>query len=87
MNVTPFSVCIESAMLTDLRERLLCTRWPDEINDNTWDWGTRSDCLRKLVDHWLTGFDWKVQEAALNRLPQFRATIDGLGIHFVHIRG
>ncbi len=87
MKVKPFSICVEPAVLTDLCDRLLHTRWPDEINDDAWDWGTRSDCLRKLVDHWATDFDWRAQETALNRLPQFRADIDGLGIHFVHIRG
>jgi len=87
MNVAPFSIRIEDATLADLKDRLARTRWPDEINDEGWAWGTRSDYLRRLVGYWVSGFDWRVQEAELNRLPQFRAEFDGLRIHFVHVRG
>jgi len=87
MRITPFAIRIEDAALTDLRDRLLRTRWPDEINDDAWEWGTRADTLRRFVDHWANGYDWRKHEAALNQLPQFRAEIDGQNIHFVHIRG
>lgn len=87
MRVTPFTIAVPDADLSDLRDRLRRTRWPDEINDDDWTWGTRSDVLRDLVAYWADGFDWRAQEAALNRLPQFRADVDGLGVHFVHVRG
>jgi pimeloyl-ACP methyl ester carboxylesterase len=87
MQVTPFTVAISPVLLNDLRERLVRTRWPDEVNDDAWAWGTRSDMLRELVSYWADGFDWRAQEAALNRLPQFRAEIDGFGVHFIHVRG
>src|ERR1019366_72941 len=87
MQITPFAIRIEDAALTDLRDRLTRTRWPDEINDDAWEWGTRADTLRRFVDHWTNGYDWRAHEAALNRLPQFRTEIDGLNIHFVHVRG
>lgn len=87
MRVTPFTIAIPDTALTDLRDRLHRTRWPDEINDDDWAWGTRADVLRPLVEYWADGFDWRAQEAALNRLPQFRAEVDGLNIHFVHVKG
>lgn len=87
MNVTPFTIAIPDAALTDLKDRLGRTRWPDEINDDQWSWGTRRDVLRELVAYWADGYDWRAQEAALNQLPQFRADIDGFGVHFVHVRG
>lgn len=87
MHVAPFKIAVPDAALDDLRERLNRTRWPDEINDEDWSWGTRSDVLRELVAYWANGFNWRAQEAALNGLPQFRADVDGLGIHFVHVRG
>jgi pimeloyl-ACP methyl ester carboxylesterase len=87
MQITPFTIAIPDTALTDLRERLARARWPDEINDDAWEWGTRADTLRRFVDRWANGYDWRIHEAALNRLPQFRAEIDGLHIHFVHIRG
>jgi pimeloyl-ACP methyl ester carboxylesterase len=87
MNVTPFTIAIPDAALTDLRDRLRRTRWPDEINDDQWSWGTRRNVLRELVAYWIDSYDWRAQEAALNQLPHFRAEIGGLGVHFVHVRG
>ena len=87
MRVRPFTIAIPDADIADLRERLRRTRWPDEINDDGWAWGTRADVLRKFVDYWADGYDWRAQEAALNRLPQFMAEVDGLDIHFVHVKG
>src|SRR5882672_955502 len=87
MRVTPFAIDIPDEALTDLRDRLVRARWPDEVNDDDWGWGTRTDTLRRFVDYWATDYDWRGQEAALNRLPQFKAEIDGQGIHFVHVRG
>ena len=87
MNITPFRIAIPDSALDDLRTRLSRMRWPDEINDDAWEWGTRADTLRRFVDHWSGAYDWRAQEAALNLLPQFRAEIDGINIHFVHIRG
>ena len=87
MEITPFRIAIDDAAIADLRQRLAHARWPDEINDDDWEWGTRADTLRRIVAYWADGYDWRAQEAALNQLPQFRADIDGLNIHFVHIRG
>jgi len=72
--------------LADLRARLRATRWPDAPEDAGWSMGTDLAYLRELVAYWADGFDWAAQEAALNRLPRFRAPVGGLGIHFVHAR-
>jgi len=72
--------------LVDLRARLRATRWPDAPEDAGWSMGTDLAYLRELVAYWADGFDWPTQEAALNRLPRFRAPVGGLGIHFVHAR-
>ena len=87
MNIRPFRIAIDDAAIADLHARLDRTRWPDEINDDDWSWGTSLPWLRGLAEYWRHGFDWRAQEARLNALPQFIATIDGHDIHFVHIRG
>jgi len=73
-------------VLADLRARLRATRWPDAPEDAGWSMGTDLAYLRELVAYWADGFDWPAQEAALNRLPRFRAPVGDLGIHFVHAR-
>jgi epoxide hydrolase len=85
--VRPFTIEVSDAELEDLRERLRRTRWPGEIKDSGWTYGTNLEYMRELVRHWLDDYDWRAQEAALNRLPQFVATVDGIEIHFVHVRG
>jgi pimeloyl-ACP methyl ester carboxylesterase len=87
MDVQPFDIEVPQARLDDLRERLARTRWPDEIRDAGWDYGTNLSYLKELVDYWRTGFDWRAQEKALNAFAHFRANIDGLDIHFIHERG
>ncbi|HEX8133278.1 MAG TPA: epoxide hydrolase [Actinomycetes bacterium] len=84
---TPFTIEVPDDTLADLKERLARTRWPDEVSGAGWDYGTNLAYLRELCAYWRDGFDWRAQERALNQLPQFRATVDGLGIHFVHVRG
>jgi microsomal epoxide hydrolase len=87
MNIPSFKIDIPQATLDDLRERLERTRWPDEIEEAGWDYGTNLEYLKSLVDYWQHEFDWRAQEAKLNQFAQFRAEIDGLGIHFIHERG
>ena len=82
----PFTPQTAPEVLADLRARLRATRWPDAPEDAGWSMGTDLEYLRELVAYWADGFDWPAQEAALNRLPRFRAPVGGLGIHFVHAR-
>ncbi|OLB59803.1 MAG: multidrug MFS transporter, partial [Ktedonobacter sp. 13_2_20CM_2_54_8] len=87
MSIQPFTINIPQATLEDLRERLARTRWPDEVEGAGWDYGTNVGYLKELVDYWQHTFDWRAQEAKLNQYAQFRADIDGVGIHFIHERG
>ncbi|OJH42512.1 epoxide hydrolase family protein [Cystobacter ferrugineus] len=82
----PYTVAVPDAVLEDLRTRLERTRLTDTVEGGGWDWGMDPDALRTLLDHW-RGFDWRAAEAAINAVPAFRAKLDGLGLHFVHVRG
>ena len=84
--VTPFRIDVPEAVLADLQARLAATRFPDELEDADWDYGVSLPYLRELVGYWRDEFDWRAQERRLNALDQFRTTIDGLGIHFIHQR-
>ncbi len=77
---------ISEEQLTDVRERLRRTRWPDSTGSG-WEDGTDLAYLRELVDYWIERFDWRAQEARLNAFPQFRVQLDGFGIHVIHVRG
>lgn len=86
MDPTPFLVDVPQSTLDDLRERLAGTRWEDEIDDG-WKFGTDRSELSALLDHWQHSFDWRLQEKAINAVPQFRVNVDGIGLHFQHERG
>src|SRR5258706_15493634 len=87
MSAQPFTIQIDDDVLSDLQQRLQRTRWPDEIAGAGWDYGTNLDYLKQLVAYWRDAYDWRAQERLLNRFPQFQATIDGFGLHFLHIKG
>jgi pimeloyl-ACP methyl ester carboxylesterase len=84
--ITPFSIQIEDEILSDLRERIRRTRWPDEAPGAAWGQGTDLEYLKQLLAYWAEGFDWRAQERKLNAVNQFRADLDGIRIHFVHER-
>jgi epoxide hydrolase len=84
--VTPFEIDIPEAALTDLRERLERIRWPERETVEDWSQGVPLGYLQELCAYWAREYDWRAAEARLNGLPQFRTSIDGLGIHFVHVR-
>jgi len=86
MSIDKFRVDVPQRTLDDLQERLRRTRWTDEI-DHGWTFGTDRGELRALVDYWTTAFDWRRQEEDINRFAHFRATVNGVGVHFVHERG
>jgi hypothetical protein len=87
MTIEPFTIDIPQTTLDDLRERLHRTRWTDEVESAGWDYGTNQMYLQELVRYWQTQYDWREQEAKLNQFAQFRADIDGFGVHFIHERG
>lgn len=84
--IRPFTASIPQAAIDDLRERLAKTRWPDPETVDDWSQGVRLASAHELVEHWQHEYDWRRVESALNRYPQFLTEIDGVEIHFVHVR-
>src|SRR5262245_13153468 len=87
MNTYPFEIDIPQATLDDLQARVARTRWPDALVGAGWEYGASLDYLQELAQYWQTGFDWRAQEAALNRFHHFRAEVGGQKIHYIHERG
>lgn len=84
--IRPFHIKISDAQLADLRRRIKATQWPERetVADKTQ--GVQLATMKALADYWATDYDWRKIEAKLNALPQFMTTIDGLDIHFIHVR-
>ena len=74
LNITPFSIQIEREILSDLRERIRKTRWPDQAPGPAWEQGADLEYLRQLLAYWTDEFDWRAQERELNKATQFRAS-------------
>lgn len=83
----PFQIRVPDEVLDDLRRRLRETRWPDEIPGAGWKYGTDLGSLRNLVAYWHGEYDWRRHEAELNAIPQFTISLNGIDLHFVHVRG
>jgi pimeloyl-ACP methyl ester carboxylesterase len=79
----PFTISIPPETIDDLRARLRATRWPQGVTDSG---GIPLSEMRPLVEYWLHEFDWKRREEELNRFAHYRATVDGLRVHFIHAR-
>lgn len=84
--ITPFKIAIDDAQLDDLKRRLRATRWPDKETPSDWSQGIPLQYMQEIVAYWAEIYDWRARERNLNRFEQFRTTLDGLGIHFVHQR-
>ena len=84
--IRPFQVSVPEEQLIELRRRLKATRWPDKETVGDASQGAQLEKLQRLVEYWATGYDWRKLEARLNSLPQFMTEVDGLDIHFIHVR-
>jgi pimeloyl-ACP methyl ester carboxylesterase len=86
LDVRPFQVTFSDEALADLRRRILATRWParETVTDDTQ--GVQLATMQKIARYWSTEYDWRKVEARLNALPNFITEIDGLDIHFIHVR-
>jgi pimeloyl-ACP methyl ester carboxylesterase len=84
--IRPFRISIPEKDIVDLRQRLAATRWPDKETVADDSQGVPLATMQELVRHWQTDYDWRKIEARLNALPQFITEIDGLDIHFIHVR-
>lgn len=85
-SVEPFKLAVSDVTLTDLRSRLASTRWPDRETVGDWSQGVPLDRIKALCDYWSHDYDWRRCEARLNAIGQYHTRIDGLRIHFLHIR-
>ena len=84
--IHPFTLDVPQAQLDDLHSRLANTRWPDELPGVGWSRGVPVGYLKELAEYWRTRFDWRAQEAVINRYSQHVARIDGQNVHFLHVR-
>ena len=84
--IRPFRVSIPDEALLDLRQRIATTRWPERETVTDQSQGVQLATMQKLARYWQTDYDWRKCEAKLNALPQFITEIDGLDIHFIHVR-
>ncbi len=84
--IRPFSIDVPEEKLVDLRRRIAATRWPDKETVADQSQGAQLAKLQELVRYWGDGYDWRKLEARLNALPQFTTNIDGIDIHFIHVR-
>ncbi|HEX8077068.1 MAG TPA: epoxide hydrolase, partial [Chthoniobacterales bacterium] len=85
-DIRPFHVSIPEADLTDLRRRIKATRWPERETVSDESQGVQLATTQKLARYWATDYDWRKAEAKINAVPNFITEIDGLDIHFIHVR-
>jgi len=84
--LTPFTINVADSALDDLRQRLTRARWPEPATVADWSQGVPVDWLRNLCDYWAHRYDWRRLESRFNRMPQFTTELDGVEVHFVHLR-
>ena len=85
-SIRPFTLSIPQDRIDDLHRRLDLARWPEAETVDDWSQGTPLAVLQDLADYWRHSYDWRRCEAQLNALGQFVTAIDGLDIHFLHVR-
>src|SRR3954465_8940470 len=84
--IRPFTIDIPEGDLEDLRARIAATRWPEKETVEDASQGVQLATMQALARYWETDYDWRRCEARLNAVPQFVTEVDGLDIHFVHVR-
>jgi microsomal epoxide hydrolase len=83
----PFHIAVSDEDLADLQHRLRATRWPEPIDGAGWDYGASIAYVRELCAYWAEDYNWREHEARLNAIPGFVVDVDGVDIHFWHIKG
>jgi epoxide hydrolase len=86
ISLEPFHIEVPEADLVDLRRRLSAARWPTQETVSDWSQGVPLEVLLQVCEHWRTAYDWRATERRLNRLPHYRTAIDGVSLHFIHLR-
>lgn len=87
IKIEPFKINVPQSDINALRARLTNIRWAPELDNEDWSYGVNGTYLRELMTYWRDKFDWREQEARINSFPQFRAVINDIPIHFIHVRG
>ncbi len=85
--IKSFKIDVQQKVLDDLALRLKNTRWTDEAENAEWNYGINPKYLHELVTYWQTSYNWRNQEAFINTFPQFKTEIDGINVHFIHVKG
>ena len=85
--VTPFTLSVPDSVLSDLKQRLKNTRWPDEIPDNKWQYGADLGYLKDLCTYWADEYDWRANEVVINQFKQYKAQVAGIDLHFIYEKG
>ncbi len=83
----PFTISVPDETLAEVRRRVAAFPWHEMPDDGGWNYGANLDYMKELCAYWLDGFDWRTQEAAINRLPHFTAPVEDMDIHFIHEKG
>jgi epoxide hydrolase len=86
-SVTPYEIHVPDSVLEETRARLRATRWADAVPGDPWRYGASIPYLRDLITYWTDEYDWRKAEHRLNSFPNFVTTVDGLDLHFWHVRG
>ena len=84
--IEPFTIAASDDELADLKHRLDNARWPEKETPDDWTQGIPLAYTKEICTYWANEYDWRAREARLNEFPQFRTEVDGLNIHFVHVR-
>jgi microsomal epoxide hydrolase len=82
-----FTINVPDDILSDLRQRLALTRWPDQIPDTAWQFGTDLSYIQELVDYWQNKYDWRKHEQLLNNFRQYTVKLEGITLHYIHQPG
>ena len=86
MDISPFTIAVSDEAIADLKTRLAATRWPDRELVDDWTQGAPLAYVQGLCEYWANDYHWRRCEAAVNAQPNFMTEVDGLGVHFQHIR-
>ena len=86
MDITPYQISVPDEVLDDLHNRLSKTRWPEKELVEDWSQGIPLNYVQEMSEYWLTSYDWRQREVALNRFDQFTTPVAGCDIHFIHQR-
>ncbi len=86
-SIRPFHIHVPDETLAQIRGRVAAYPWHEMPDEGGWEYGANLDYMKALSAYWVEHFDWRVQEALLNRFAHFKAQVEGLGIHFIHERG